>query len=82
MVDWSHFLPMLKTPLPDLLKGARNSTFSLVGFEILFLIIPFIKDNFEIVVFVIIFLSLLPMLFEYLKTKRQAKANRELEAGD
>ncbi|MCU7693178.1 DedA family protein [Haoranjiania flava] len=44
--------------------------------------IPFIKDNFEIVVFVIIFLSLLPMLFEYLKTKRQAKANRELEAGD
>lgn len=44
--------------------------------------IPFIKDNFEIVVFMIIFLSLLPMLFEYLKTKRQAKANRELEAGD
>lgn len=41
--------------------------------------IPFIKDNFEIVVFVIIFLSLLPMIFEYLKTKRQAKANRELE---
>lgn len=44
--------------------------------------IPFIKDNFEIVVFVIIFLSLLPMLFEFLKTKREAKANREWEAGD
>ncbi len=44
--------------------------------------IPFIKDNFEIVVFVIIFLSLLPMIFEFLKTKRQAKANREWEAGD
>ncbi|MDR1808132.1 MAG: VTT domain-containing protein [Propionibacteriaceae bacterium] len=36
--------------------------------------IPFIKNNFEAAVVLIVLVSLLPMVWEYLKHKRQAKA--------
>lgn len=41
--------------------------------------IPIIKKNFEIVVFAIIFISLLPMIYEYIKNKRLAKRTKELD---
>jgi len=35
--------------------------------------IPFVRENFEYVIIVIIFLSLVPMAFEWLKARREAK---------
>jgi membrane-associated protein len=62
------------------MKYQRFITFNVVGallWVILFLgagfmfgNIPFIKDNFSMVIITIIFLSLLPILFEYIKAKR------------
>lgn len=44
------------------------SLFSLLGF--FFGNIPFIKDNFHYAIFVIIFLSLIPVIFEFIQHKR------------
>jgi membrane-associated protein len=35
--------------------------------------LPFVEDHFEIVIFTIIFISLLPPIFEYLKTRKESK---------
>lgn len=43
--DWTHLLPMLKTPLADLLRGAKATAPSLSGFEFLFLLYPFVIDK-------------------------------------
>ena len=39
--------------------------------------LPFVQENFELVIFAIIFISILPPLFEYFKAKREAKAEAE-----
>ncbi|MGP4065964.1 GerAB/ArcD/ProY family transporter [Oceanobacillus sp. M65] len=44
-IDWDHFLPMFQTPMPDLLKGARATSYTFFGIEILFLIYPFIQNK-------------------------------------
>lgn len=44
-IDWNHFFPMLQTPLSDLLKGAKSATYSLSGFEFIFLFYPLINDK-------------------------------------
>lgn len=41
--------------------------------------IPIVKDNFEIVVFAIIFLSILPMIFEYFKARKLSKKTKEID---
>ena len=46
--------------------------FTLAGF--LFGNIPFVRNNFEYVIIVIILISVLPMVYEWLKAKREAKA--------
>jgi membrane-associated protein len=46
--------------------------FTLTGY--LFGNIPFVKENFEYVIIVIILISVLPMVFEWLKARREAKA--------
>lgn len=40
--------------------------------------IPLIKDNFSVVVMLIIFLSILPMVFEFIKAKREARRKKKL----
>ena len=39
--------------------------------------LPFVKKNFEIVIFAIIFISLLPPVFEFLKARKEIKAEAE-----
>lgn len=38
--------------------------------------LPFVERNFEIVIFAIIFISLLPPVFEYFKARKEAKAEQ------
>jgi len=40
--------------------------------------LPFVKKNFELVIFAIIFISLLPPIFEYFNTKRKNKADSSI----
>ncbi len=44
-IDWGHFFPMFQTPFPDLLAGAKASAYTFIGFEILFLVYPFIQNK-------------------------------------
>ena len=39
--------------------------------------LPFVKRNFELVIFAIIFISLLPPIFEFFKAKKEAKLEAE-----
>src|SRR5699024_3977410 len=42
-MEWHHFTPMFQASLPELLAGARQTTYSFLGFHILFLVYPFIE---------------------------------------
>jgi membrane-associated protein len=46
--------------------------------------LPFVKDNFELVIFAIIFISFIPPVYEFFKAraelKEEAKAKAEAEA--
>jgi spore germination protein AB len=44
-MDWDHFMPMFQASVPELLEGVKATTFSLSGFEILFILYPFIKNK-------------------------------------
>lgn len=44
-MDWLHLLPMFQTSIPELLKGAKATTYSLSGFEVLFVLYPFIDNK-------------------------------------
>ncbi len=44
-MDVTHFLPMFEASLTDLLKGAKATTFTLLGFNILLYIYPFIDNK-------------------------------------
>ncbi|WP_062108794.1 GerAB/ArcD/ProY family transporter [Bacillus niameyensis] len=44
-MDWLHFLPMFQASIPELLHGARATSYSLSGFEIFFVLYPFIEDK-------------------------------------
>jgi membrane-associated protein len=39
--------------------------------------LPFVKKNFELVIFAIIFISLLPPVFEYFKARKEARAEED-----
>ncbi|WP_330948564.1 GerAB/ArcD/ProY family transporter [Virgibacillus sp. MG-45] len=47
-MEWEHFLPMFQTPTSELLKGAKETTFTLSGFEIVFLLYPFVHNKDQI----------------------------------
>src|SRR5699024_10305124 len=42
---WEHFLPMLQASPQEILQGVRATTYTLGGFEMLFLLHPFIKNK-------------------------------------
>lgn len=44
-MEFTHFLPMFQNSLPDLLRGARTTSYTFVGFEILLFIYPFIDKK-------------------------------------
>jgi|SRR5690625_657183 len=44
-MDMTHFQPVLNTSVVNLLKGAKSTTLSLLGIEILFIIYPFIENK-------------------------------------
>ncbi len=44
-IEVTHFQPMFQASLPDLLRGARTTTYTFVGFEILLFIYPFIEKK-------------------------------------
>ncbi len=47
-MEWHHFTPMFQASLPELLAGARQTTYSFLGFHILFLVYPFIDNKKEV----------------------------------
>lgn len=85
----ARFVPIVRTFAPFVAGIGKMSysyfiTYNLVGgvtWVLLFTLagylfgnIPFMRDNFEYVIIVIILISVLPMVFEWLKAKREAKA--------
>ncbi|MED4582830.1 GerAB/ArcD/ProY family transporter [Brevibacillus choshinensis] len=42
---WEHLLPIMEASLPDLLSGAQKMSFTIIGFEIIFFVFPFLKDK-------------------------------------
>jgi len=53
-MESAHFLPMFEASITDLLKGARTTSYTFLGMEILFFIHPFIenKKNAKLPVFI------------------------------
>lgn len=45
LMDFTHFQPVLQASFPELLSGARSTVYTLLGFEILFFIYPFIQNK-------------------------------------
>lgn len=88
-VALSRFVPIVRTFLPFVAGAAQMSvkTFMFynlagavgwvvicVGAGALFGNVPIVKENFSIVALGIVFVSVLPMVFEYLKARRRATA--------
>ncbi|QUW23139.1 GerAB/ArcD/ProY family transporter [Sporosarcina sp. Marseille-Q4063] len=44
-MDFTHFLPMFDASFTELLKGARTTSYSFLGLEILFVLYPFIQNK-------------------------------------
>jgi membrane-associated protein len=84
----ARFVPIVRTFAPFVagvgrMNYSRFITFNLVGgvgwvaifvfLGYLFGNVPFVKDNFEIVTLAIVLISVLPMVFEYVRSRRRAK---------
>lgn len=44
-MESAHFFPMFEASLVDLLKGARITSYTFLGLEILFLVLPFVSNR-------------------------------------
>ncbi|CAM3950858.1 GerAB/ArcD/ProY family transporter [Mesobacillus thioparans] len=42
---WEYLFPMFEASIPDMLRGAKQMTFTVVGFEIIYFIYPFLKEK-------------------------------------
>ncbi|QST00605.1 GerAB/ArcD/ProY family transporter [Pontibacillus sp. ALD_SL1] len=45
LMEWNHFLPTLGNSYTDILKGAYKTTYSLIGFEALLFIYPYVQNK-------------------------------------
>jgi membrane-associated protein len=85
----ARFVPIVRTFAPFVagvgrMNYSRFITFNLIGgvawvaifvfLGYVFGNVPFVKNNFEIVTLAIVLISVLPMIFEYLRSRRRAKA--------
>ncbi|ANE48934.1 hypothetical protein SY83_14495 [Paenibacillus swuensis] len=43
--DWDHLFPLLESDVPHLLEGSMKMSLTIVGFEILYFIYPFIRNK-------------------------------------
>lgn len=43
--NWDYLFPLFESSIPDILKGARQMTFTIIGFEIIFIVYPFLKEK-------------------------------------
>ena len=64
-METAHFLPVFEASITDLLKGARTTSYTFLGLEILFLIYPFIEDkkNAKLPVYIGVSISAFLVLF-------------------
>jgi membrane-associated protein len=84
----ARFVPIVRTFAPFVagvgrMNYSRFITFNVVGgvgwvaifvfLGYLFGNVPFVKENFEIVTLAIVLISVLPMVFEYVRSRRRAK---------
>lgn len=85
----ARFVPIVRTFAPFVagigsMNYSRFITYNLIGGVVWVAIfvflgyvfgnVPFVKQNFEIVTLAIVLISVLPMVFEYLRSRRRAKA--------
>lgn len=88
----SRFVPIVRTFAPfiagigemDYKKFLSYNIIGGIGWVTLFLLsgflfgnVPFVKNNFEIVIVVIVLISVVPMVYEYIKHKKAVKLNKE-----
>ncbi|KGP90348.1 spore gernimation protein [Pontibacillus chungwhensis BH030062] len=45
LMEWNHFLPIMGTSYTDIIKGAYKSTYSLIGFEALLFVYPYVQNK-------------------------------------
>ncbi|HAQ07383.1 MAG TPA: spore gernimation protein [Bacillus bacterium] len=43
--NWDYLFPLFESSIPNILKGARQMSFTIIGFEIIFIIYPFLKEK-------------------------------------
>ncbi len=85
----ARFVPIVRTFAPFVagigsMNYSRFITYNLIGGVVwvaifvflgyIFGNVPFVKQNFEIVTLAIVLISVLPMIFEYVRSRRRAKA--------
>lgn len=50
LIEWVHYLPIIQAPLRDILMGAYQTSYTVIGLEILLFIYPFIINKRKIAV--------------------------------
>jgi len=88
----ARFVPIIRTFAPFVAGVGRMTygrfiTYNIVGGIVwvamfiflgyFFGTLPFVKDNFELVIFAIIFISFIPPVLEFIKARREAKSEPE-----
>lgn len=43
--NWGHLFPILENKLPQLLSGATHMSFTIIGFEIVYFVFPFLREK-------------------------------------
>ena len=90
----ARFVPIIRTFAPFVagvgtMKYSRFVTYNVVGGIVWVAIfislgyffgnLPFVKKNFELVIFAIIFISFIPPVWEFIQARRQNNSNEKVE---
>ncbi|WP_079506727.1 GerAB/ArcD/ProY family transporter [Mesobacillus jeotgali] len=43
--NWDYLFPIFEASIPEILKGTKQMTFTVIGFEIIYVIYPFLKEK-------------------------------------
>lgn len=43
--NWDYLFPILEASIPEILRGTKQMTFTVIGFEIVYVIYPFLKEK-------------------------------------